>query len=74
MAMSTTDSMPVQRGMQTIWVRQPSKDLSLRLNQKMPSLLGMVDVDRPRSIDDRMARKETRADGGYVLPESQKGC
>ena len=72
--MSTADSMPVQRGMQTIWVRQPSKDLSLRWTQKMPSLLGMVDVDSPRSIDDRMARKETRADGGYVLPESQKGC
>ena len=38
----------------------------------MPSFLGMVDVDRPGSIDDRMARKETWADRGYVLPQSQK--
>lgn len=53
----TADSMPVHRWMKNIWARQPLKEISLSLNQKMPSILGMVDVDRPRSIDDRMARK-----------------
>ena len=58
MATSTADSMPVHRWMKNIWTRQPSKEISLSLNQKIPSILGMVDVDRPRSTDDRMARKK----------------
>ena len=57
MATSTADSMPVHKWMNNIWMRHPSKEISLRLNQKMPSILGMVEVYRPRSIDDRMARK-----------------
>lgn len=43
--------------MKKIPMRQASKVVSLRLDQKMPSILEMVDVDRPRSVDDRMSRK-----------------
>ena len=52
------DSMSVKMWMKNIWVRQTSKIISLPLNQNMPSILGMVAVDSPKSMVARIARKQ----------------
>ena len=43
--------------MKNIWVTQPWKLISFKLNQNMPNILGMVDVDRPRSMQANIAKK-----------------
>ena len=57
MATSTTVSIAVNIWMKNIWVTQPPKLISLKLNQNMPNILGMVDVDRPRSMQANIAKK-----------------
>jgi hypothetical protein len=40
-----------------ICVMQAPNMISLRLSQKMPSILGIVAVDKPKSVQANMARK-----------------
>lgn len=49
MARRAIDSTPVKMWMKNIWMRQTSKIISLHLNY-LPSILGMVAVDSPKSM------------------------
>ena len=58
MANNTDDSMTVKNLIKNICDKQALKLISLALNQKIPSMVNRVDIDKPRSVVDSMERKE----------------
>jgi len=57
MSMSTPDSIPVKVWTKNIWIRHPSKLISLKWNQKMPRALGIVLELMKRPVRKSMAKK-----------------
>ena len=57
MANNTDDSMTVKNLIKNICDKQALKLISLALNQKIPSMVNRVDIDKPRSVVDSMERK-----------------
>lgn len=58
MARKMPDSTVAKQWMRNIWARQASRPMSPAPNQKIPSSLGIVEVDRIRSMTASIHRKK----------------